>query len=135
PGAPAAPQIPPPGVHMPGPTFRPFVVALGLGFLFLGLVFPGWILLFRVVFTMLQLLGWLLDASREFRHTVEADETGHVVNDPAPAWPKRLFWAMGLLLLVVVVYTRAGSPRRSASGETASGSPAPGGSPAASGAP
>jgi len=132
---PAVPQIPPAGVHMPGPTFRPFVVALGLGFLFLGLVFPGWILLFGVVFTIIPLLGWLLDAGREFRHTVEADETGHVVNDPAPAWPKRLFWAMGLLLLVGVVFTQGWFPPKSANSETAGGSPAPGGSPGASGAP
>jgi plastocyanin len=132
---PAVPQIAPPGVHMPGPTFRPFVVALGLGFLFLGLVFPGWILLFGVVFTVIPLLGWLIDAGKEYRHTVEADTTGHLVNEPAPSWPKRLFWAMGILLLVGVVFTQGWFPPKSANSETAGGSPAPGGSPGASGAP
>ena len=33
------PTGPPAGVHIPGPTFRPFLVALGLGLLFAGLVF------------------------------------------------------------------------------------------------
>ena len=70
---------------MPGPTFRPFLVALGARVLFLGLVFGGWILLFGVVFTIIPLLGWLNDARKEYRQTVEADETGHVVNEPAPA--------------------------------------------------
>jgi hypothetical protein len=92
------PTTPPPGVHMPGPTFRPFVLALGLGFLFLGLVFPGWILLFGVVFTIVPLLGWLRDAGKEYGHTVEADRIGHVTNEPAPSWPRRLFWIMGILL-------------------------------------
>jgi plastocyanin len=129
------PTSPPLGVHLPGPTFRPFVVALGLGFLFLGLVFPGWILLFGVVFTIIPLLGWLIDAGKEYRHTVEADTTGHLVNEPAPSWPRRLFWAMGILLVVGVVFTQGWFPPRSASGETPSGSPAPGGSPAAGGSP
>jgi plastocyanin len=132
---PPVPQIAPPGVHMPGPTFRPFVVALGLGFLFLGLVFPGWILLFGVVFTIIPLLGWLLDAGKEYRHTVDADATGHLVNEPAPSWPRRLFWAMGILLLVGVVFTQGWFPPKSANSETAGGSPAPGGAPGPSGAP
>ena len=40
---------PPPGVHMPGPSFRPFIGALGTFFLFLGLVFGGWLLLAGVI--------------------------------------------------------------------------------------
>jgi plastocyanin len=121
---------PPPGVHVPGPTFRPFVLALGLGFLFLGLVFPGWILLFGLLFTIYPLLGWLLDAGKEYGATVEADRTGHVENQPAPAWPRRLFWVMGILLLVGVVFTQGWFPPKSAPAEggTAGGSPAPGGS-------
>jgi plastocyanin len=131
------PTTPPPGVHMPGPTFRPFVLALGLGFLFLGLVFPGWILLFGVVFTIVPLLGWLRDAGKEYGHTVEADRIGHVTNEPAPSWPRRLFWIMGILLVVAVIFTQGWFPPKSstAEGGTAGGSPAPGGSPAAGGSP
>jgi plastocyanin len=127
------PQAPPLGVHLPGPTFRPFVLSLGLGFLFLGLVFPGWILLFGIVFTILPGLGWLNDARKEYRHTVEADTTGHLENDPAPAWPKRIFWAMGILLVVAVVFTQGWFPPRSASGgEAGEGGASP---PPPSGAP
>src|SRR4051812_9805345 len=35
---------PPPGVHMPGPSWRPFLGAFGVFALFLGLVFGGWLL-------------------------------------------------------------------------------------------
>ena len=35
---------PPPGVHMPGPSIRPFLGALGSAALFAGLVFGGWVL-------------------------------------------------------------------------------------------
>src|SRR5690242_18618846 len=33
--------VTPPGVHMPGPTYAPFFAAGGTFLLFLGLVFPG----------------------------------------------------------------------------------------------
>ena len=125
---------PPPGVHVPGPTFRPFLVALGVGLLFLGLVFGGWLLLIGIVFTIVTLLGWLNDARKEYRHVVEADETGHIVNEPAPAWPNRLLWAMGILVVVAVALNQGWIPPRSASGGgEPGGSPAP--SAGASGAP
>jgi hypothetical protein len=45
---PALPAVihegPPPGVHLPGPSFRPFLAALGVFVLFAGLVFGGWVL-------------------------------------------------------------------------------------------
>lgn len=134
---PPVPVTPPAGVHMPGPTFRPFILSLGLGFLFLGLVFPGWILVFGVIVTIIPLLGWLLDAGREYRHVVNADTTGHIENEPAPRWPKRLLWTIGILLVVAVVFTQGWFPPRSATAEggEASGSAAPGGSPGASGGP
>jgi plastocyanin len=122
---PQPPQAPPLGVHLPGPTFRPFVLSLGLAFLFLGLVFPGWILLFGIVFVIVPCLGWLNDARKEFRHTVEADTTGHLVNEPAPAWPKAIFWTMAILLVVGVVFTQGWFPPRSAPEGEPGGSPAP----------
>src|SRR4029077_7591408 len=39
-----APREPPPGVHMPGPSFRPLLASLALAVLLLGLVFGGWII-------------------------------------------------------------------------------------------
>jgi hypothetical protein len=63
---------PPAGVHMPGPSFRPFLGALGVTLLMLGLVFGGWLLAVGVIALIATLLGWLIDARREFVKTVEA---------------------------------------------------------------
>lgn len=126
---------PPPGVHVPGPSFRPFLAALGLGLLFLGLVFGGWLLLLGLVVTIVTGLGWLNDARKEYRHVVDADTTGHIENEPAPAWPKRLLWSVGILLVVAVVLNEGWFPPRSASGEEPGGSPAPSGAPPGSGEP
>lgn len=72
---------PPPGVHMPGPSFRPILAALAVTILFAGLVFGGWILGFGVLITIVTLLGWLNDARKEYRHVVAADVTGHLEKD------------------------------------------------------
>jgi plastocyanin len=128
--------VPPAGVHVPGPTFRPILASLGVGIVFLGLVFPGWILVIGVVFTIVALLGWLNDARKEYRHVVDADRTGHLENEPAPTWPTKLFWSMGILLVVAVILTLGWFPPRSASGGgEAGGSPAPSGAPPGSGEP
>ena len=107
-------DIPPPGVHVPGPTFRPFLVSLGLGLLFAGLVFGGWLLVIGIVFTIATSLGWLNDARKEYRKVVEADQTGHIENLPSPSWPKRLLWSMVILLVVAVVLDQGWLPPRSA---------------------
>jgi plastocyanin len=127
---------PPPGVHMPGPSFRPFLVSIGVGLLFLGLVFGGWLLVAGVAFTVLTLLGWLNDARKEYRHVVEADTTGHIENEPAPAWPKKLLWTMAIVILFAVAFDLGWIPPRSAAeGGEPGGSPAPSGGPPGSGAP
>jgi plastocyanin len=129
---------PPEGVHVPGPSFRPFLVALGVFLLFLGLVFGGWLLLVGLVFTIVTLLGWLNDARKEYRHVVEADTTGHIENEPAPAWPRKLLWTVAIVVLFAVVLNLGLLPPRStASGGEAGGSPAPsaGGSGGPSGPP
>src|SRR5206468_7217501 len=58
---------PPPGVHMPGPSIRPFLGALGTGALLMGLVIGGWVLLLAVIFLVWTLLGWLVDFTAEYR--------------------------------------------------------------------
>jgi hypothetical protein len=58
---------PPPGVHMPGPSIRPLLGALGSAALFMGLVFGGWVLALAVVFLVWTLLGWLVDFTAEYR--------------------------------------------------------------------
>jgi plastocyanin len=126
---------PPPGVHVPGPTFRPFLVALGVGILFAGLVFGGWVLLVGIVFTIVTLVGWLNDARKEYRHTVDADTTGHLENEPAPAWPGRLLWLMGIFVVVAVVLNQGWFPPRSTAGGEPGASPGPSGGPPPSGGP
>src|SRR5712691_1770537 len=63
---------PPPGVHMPGPSWRPIVGALGTALLLLGLVFGEWLLAVGVIALVLGLVGWLPDARKEYAKVVEA---------------------------------------------------------------
>ena len=77
---------PPPGVHMPGPSFRPFLGALGVALLMLGLVFGGWLLAAGVIALIVD--ARRLAAStrpRNIAKVEEADETGHLENLPDAA--------------------------------------------------
>ncbi len=121
---------PPPGVHMPGPSFRPILAALGVAVLFYGLVFGGWLLAVGVLLTVVTLLGWLVDARREYVKVVEAETTGHLENIPEPRWPRRLLWVGALLVALAVIFDMGVITPRG--GETAAGGP---GEPPASGAP
>ena len=134
---------PPPGVHMPGPSYRPFLGALGVSLLLLGLVFGGWLLPVGVIALVSTLLGWLGDARQEYAKTVEADSTGHLENIPAARTPSRLLGTLTVLLIGAVIMQSGifaskqadGATRgAAASGQPASGPPAAGG-PAASQAP
>src|SRR5512146_1369749 len=62
---------PPAGVHIPGPSWRPIVGALGTALLLLGLVFGEWLLAVGVIALILGLIGWLPDARKEYAKTVE----------------------------------------------------------------
>ena len=81
--------------------------------------------------SILTLVGWLVDAVKEYRKTVEADTTGHLENIPAPRTPKVLLWVIGILLIGGVVLQAGWLPPSDASG--AEGSPTPSGEPPASG--
>jgi plastocyanin len=126
---------PPPGVHVPGPSFRPLLASLGTAVLFLGLVFPGPILAVGLLFMIVALLGWLNDARKEYRHVVRADDTGHLENEPAPGWPKTVLSVFALLVIAAVALNNGWFPPRSAAGGgAAGGSAAPSGA-TGSGAP
>jgi plastocyanin len=124
---------PPPGVHMPGPSYRPIMGALGTALLFLGLVFGGWLLAVGVFALIVTLIGWLVDARKEYVKTVEADRTGHLENIPAPNTPSRVFAVLAILVVAAAIAqsgvlttgsANGGSPGASgASGATASGGP------------
>jgi plastocyanin len=89
--------VPPPGVHVPGPSFRPLVVSLASGALLFGLVVHPAVFAAGVLMTVIALLGWLEDARREYRGVVEADATGHLESAPAPRFPKRTLLAFAVL--------------------------------------
>jgi len=121
---------PPPGVHMPGPSFRPFLGAVGMGLLMLGLVFGGWLLAVGVIALIATLAGWLIDGRKEYVKAVEADTTGHLEAMPAPRTPALLFVALAVLLIAGVALQAGWLPPRDVSsgeGAGASGAP-PGGS-------
>ncbi len=112
------PQVhdgPPPGVHVPGPSFRPFLGALGAAFVMLGLVFGGWLLAVGIVALVLTLVGWLIDARKEYVQTVRADTTGHLENIPAPRAPTALLASLAVLLVVGIVLQAGWLPPSSAS--------------------
>jgi plastocyanin len=117
---------PPPGVHMPGPSFRPVLGALGTGALMAGLVFGGWVLAAGVVILVATLVGWLVDARAEYAKVEQADRTGHLENIPAPHWPKGLLQG-GAIIFVLAVLAQAGiiPPQGAPAGDGAEGLPAP----------
>lgn len=131
---------PPPGVHMPGPSIRPLMGALGSAALLGGLVVGGWVLILAVVFLVYTLLGWLFDATAEYRKTVEADRTGHLENIPARPLPLRTLQVFALAFVVLGLAQAGFFATLSASGGNgapgASGAPGgstePGGQPAGS---
>lgn len=134
--APALPVVipsgPPPGVHMPGPSFRPFLGAIGATMLMLGLVFGGWLLAIGALVLIVTLLGWLVDARKEYVKAEEADHTGHLENIPPPRTPSLLLAGIAIMLVFGVMLqvgwlppTSASSPPvAGASGAPAIGSPA-----------
>lgn len=126
---------PPPGVHVPGPSFRPFLISLALFVTFAGLVFGEALLVAGLICLVGALLGWLVDARREYTRTIAADATGHLENGPDPKPPVRSL-AIGTLVVVIALVVNAGifPPTGTASGEQGA-SPAPSGGSTASGAP
>ncbi len=123
---------PPAGVHMPGPSFLPFVGAIGMAMLFLGLVFGEWLLAVGVIALIVTLLGWLVDARREYVKTEEADTTGHLENIPPPRAPRKLLAGLGMLLAAGFVIQVGWIPPRAASGGEGA---APSGGPVEPGSP
>jgi plastocyanin len=117
---------PPPGVHMPGPSFRPLVAAIALAVLMYGLVFGGWLLAIGLVMLVISLVGWLRDARVEYRLVEEADATGHLENAPDPRVPTGTLTLFGALLVLGIVLNSGLISSQPASGATG-GSPAPSG--------
>jgi plastocyanin len=128
-------QGPPPGVHMPGPSIRPLMGALGSAALLGGLVIGGWVLILAIVFLVYTLIGWLVDFTAEYRKVVEADRTGHLENIPTRPVPTRALQVFAVLFALVGMWqlgifppaaTSAGGGEPGASGEPPAASAPPG---------
>ena len=143
--APALPATvhagPSPGVHVPGPSFRPLLVSIGAAAMLLGLAIDPILLLTGTVMLVVAIAGWLRDAAAEYRLAVRADATGHLEAVPAPGFPIGTFLVFAVLFVgALVIITGVFPPRY---GETAGGratppplaSAAPGGGGGASPAP
>ena len=79
--------IPPPGVHMPGPSWSPVFAAIGAFMLFLGLVFGGAVLILGAIGFALTLLYWLAEALRLYDRDLgaTAPPLPDVAHDGPPA--------------------------------------------------
>jgi plastocyanin len=121
---------PPPGVHIPGPSFRPLLGAIGTTALMAGLVVGGWVLAAGAIIFVTTLVGWLVDARAEYVKTAEADRTGHLENIPAPGWPRGILQGAAVIfVLAVLVQTGVIPPKDSGGTAGPAGSPAPSGEP------
>lgn len=124
---------PPPGVHIPAPSFRPILAAIAVFVLFYGLVFGGWLLPIAILMLVISLVGWLRDARAEYRLVEAADATGHLQPLPAPHFPTGTLILFGALFVLGIILNSGLIPPKAAS-SAAGASPAPSGSAAASGA-
>jgi plastocyanin len=116
---------PPPGVHMPGPSFRPILGGLSLMVVMFGLVFGLPLLAAGVVMLVTTLLGWLHDARTEYGLVVEADETGHPRNAPAPGYPTNTLTFFGVLVIAALLVNYGIIPPADANGAAATASAGP----------
>src|SRR5437762_1284427 len=82
-----------------GPSVRPLLGALGSAALLGGLVIKGWVLVLAVVFLAWTLVGWLVDATAEYRMTERADQTGHLENIPTRKSPTRTLQVFAVLFV------------------------------------
>jgi plastocyanin len=119
-----APSGPPDGVHLPPPSLLPLLVSAGAAVMLFGVAIGLQFALLGMLMTALALLGWLLDAGREYRAAANADATGHLINPTPREAPK---FAIALFSLVFVFF--AGSKAGVIGGSTAS--PSPSGAPVA----
>jgi plastocyanin len=133
---------PPPGVHIPVPSFRPALGAYATFVIFLGLAIgpaadpetgdlTGWpaLLIAGAIMLAIALIGWLGDFRREYR-TTEAADHGEPHHEAAPSVPK------GTIALFAAITLAAGCVQLGiippgGDGGSAAASPSPGASPSA----
>ena len=129
---------PPPGVHVPGPSFRPLLASISAAAMLLGLVIDPIVFVAGILMTIVGLLGWLNDARKEYREVVKADTTGHLENIPAPRFPTGTLVVFAVLFVGSLLVAGGVFPPRGGTAGGANGAPsaAPGSAaPSASGEP
>jgi plastocyanin len=120
--------VPPAGVHIPSPSFRPLLVAIAMTILVAGTIVGGWALLAGIAAIAVTLVGWLRDARREYVAVDAADRTGHLDLGGAPGWPKATFATLAVIIAGALLLSSGVLPNSSSgAGATASGAPAAGG--------
>jgi len=120
--------VPPAGVHIPPPSFRPLLVAIAMTILVAGMIVGGWALLAGIAAITVTLVGWLRDAGREYVAVETADRTGHLDPGSAPGWPKATFATLAVIIAGALLLSSGVLPN--SNGGTAvppSGAPAAGG--------
>jgi plastocyanin len=127
---------PPPGVHEPAPSFRPFLGAYATLILFAGLVagpaadpdtgeLTGWpaLLIAGIVLFAIALIGWLGDFRREYKATEDADR-GHPHHEPPPRVPRGTI-AIFAVITIVAGCVQFGIIPPAGDGGAATASPTP----------
>jgi len=132
---------PPAGVHVPGPSFRPLLIAVASAVLFLGLALTrqlgASLLIAGLIMFIIVGIEWLRDAVVEYRLTVKADATGHLENPPAPRFPLVTLSVFAVLAIGEILVGTGAFPHGSGAGGggTPATTTAPGGGGSASIAP
>ena len=102
-----APSGPPEGVHLPPPSLLPLLVSAGAAVMLFGVAIGLQFALLGTLMTALALIGWLVDAGREYRATADADTTGHLVN-PTPRNTPKVAIALFSLAFLFFAGSQAG---------------------------
>jgi plastocyanin len=118
---------PPAGVHVPGPSFRPLLASIATAAMLLGLVIDPIVFVAGLLMTIIGLVGWLVDARKEYREAEKADATGHLENIPAPRFPTGTLIVFAVLFVGSLLIAGGVIPPRgdSSGGGTGVASPAP----------
>ena len=99
---------PPPGVHMPAPSWWPVYASLAAFFGLLGIVVSPALLVAGIILAILAAVGWYVDSYRELRVTEGVAPRPHV-RDPLAVFP-RLLATIGTLTVVVGLAFTVGPP-------------------------
>jgi len=94
---------PPPGVHMPAPSWWPIYASGAALFALLGLVVSAALLVGGIILALLAFVGWFVDSYRELKVAEGLAPRPHV-RDPLAVFPRILASVGALTVLVSVAF-------------------------------